>query len=105
MGRNVYEVVEKRFRGHDWTRIGEYICGSYSKFAERFINWEATDFDGCGDFFTTPNDIVSAAWADRHHPDSKDDIRSMLFWIREWLSKKQKTYIEYANEYIKFHIC
>ena len=104
MGRHVYEVVQKRFQGHDWTRIGDYICGSYSKFAEKFIAWDALDMDGCGEFYTTSKDIVSAAWANRHNSESQDDIRSMLAWLRKWLRKDRKTNVKYANEYIRFRI-
>ncbi|MEK6794902.1 MAG: hypothetical protein AABZ39_09005 [Spirochaetota bacterium] len=105
MGRHVYEIVAKRFQGHDWTRNGDYICGSTSKFAERFIVWEALDTDGCGDFFTTHEDIVSAAWETRHDAESKDDIHSMFSWIRKRLKKERKQYAECAKEYIRFNIC
>ncbi len=104
MGRNVHVVVEKEFEDHVWQRVGEPICGSYSKFAEKIIIWDAMDMDGCGDFFATPKDFVSAAWECRHDTKSLEDIRGVLTWLRNKLRAIQKSYKEYANEYFRFNV-
>lgn len=104
MGRNVYETIQKRFQGHDWERIGNYICSSHSKFAEKFINWESLDMDGCGIIFIDLHTIISAAWEHRHDADSLEDIRSMSEWIRKYLRGKRKPRSYYEKKYVKFHI-
>lgn len=104
MGRNIHEIIEKEIEGCIWQRTGEYICGSYSKFAEQLIPWDVMDMEGCGTFNITPKYIVAAAWDSRHDSESKEDIHAMLTWLHSWLNAKNNTYTEYANDCIKFHI-